>query len=65
MRRTRATLACAALLAVAMTGSVPAGAAPRQAGPTGAASLDGATAGTRTVMYVGNNWDGTADLVDA
>jgi len=24
-----------------------------------------ASAGVRDVMYVGNNWDGTADIVDA
>lgn len=57
MRRTAAVLT-AALLAVATTPAVRAssGAAP-------AVSAD--TAGDRKVMYVGNNWDGTADVVDA
>jgi hypothetical protein len=52
MRRTRATLACAALVAATLTGF---------ASTTPSA---GTGVGTSTVMFVGNNWDGTADLVD-
>lgn len=65
MRRTRATLACAALLAAALTGQVHADAALAPTGVADSAAASGTTAGTRTVMFVGNNWDGTADLVDA
>jgi DNA-binding beta-propeller fold protein YncE len=54
MRRTPATLACAVLFVSALVGQAPAGA-------SSGASADG----IRTVMYVGNNWAGTADLVDA
>jgi WD40 repeat protein len=52
MRRTRATLACAALLAATLTGF---------ASTTPSA---GSVGGAGTVMFVGNNWDGTADLID-
>jgi WD40 repeat protein len=52
MRRTSATLACAALVAATLTGFTS---TTRSADSVG---------GTATVMFVGNNWDGTADLVD-
>jgi DNA-binding beta-propeller fold protein YncE len=52
MRRTRATLACAALVAASLTGFAP------------TTPVAGSVGGTGTVMFVGNNWDGTADLVD-
>lgn len=44
-----AAVAATALLIVPLLGSTPAVSAP----------------GTRAVMYVGNDWDGTADVVDA
>ena len=51
----------AALLAAAVVSAAP---AVVGAGPASAAEGPAAGAGTRQVMYVANNWDGTADLVD-
>ena len=65
MRRTRATLACVALLAATVTGQIEADASPARAGLDVTAATSATPGGTRTVMFVGNNWDGTADLVDA
>jgi hypothetical protein len=52
MRSTRAPLACAVLAAATLTGF---------ASTTPSARSDD---GSGTVMFVGNNWDGTADVVD-
>src|SRR5512139_590412 len=65
MRRTRATLACVALLAATVTGQIEADASPARAGLDVTAATSATAGGTRTVMFVGNNWDGTADLVGA
>lgn len=58
----RAVGAVVAALALAATGSVTATAAPPSAAPAG---TGGASAGLREVMFVGNNWDGTADVIEA
>ncbi len=54
--RSRAA-ACAAVLALALTGLTT-------SGPS-SASAPAAPIGLRDVMWVGNNWDGTASIVDA
>ncbi|MGP3983085.1 YncE family protein [Streptomyces sp. KR80] len=59
MRRATAVLA-ATLLAVVTNQTVQASAG---AAPTSTVST--AASGERKVMYVGNNWDGTADVIDA
>ncbi len=59
MTASRVRRAATALFVAALVGvlTVPAG-AEKPASPP-------ATAGTRPVMFVGNNWDGTADVIDA
>ncbi len=62
MRRT-AVLTLLALPAALLAG---AGAAPAaEAGPAAAAAPAAAPSGLRDVMWVGNNWAGTASIVDA
>jgi hypothetical protein len=64
MRRTAATLALALVTTMVSTG---AGAAQSSVLTTAGAPqhLPGASAQNRNVMFVGNNWDGTATVVDA
>jgi YVTN family beta-propeller protein len=64
MRRTAATLALALVTTMVSTG---AGAAQSSVLTTAGAPqhLPGASAQNRDVMFVGNNWDGTATVVDA
>ncbi|MFB7617941.1 YncE family protein [Kitasatospora sp. NPDC056181] len=56
-RRTRAIGALAAVAVLSLAAAAPAGAA----GAAGAASER--TEGLREVLFVGNNWDGTADVI--
>ncbi len=76
MRRTTVLPAAAALAAVALVAGSSAGSSAGSfagaAGSSPAASegssrpaAAGTTAGTRDVMFVGNNWEGTATVVDA
>lgn len=63
-RRLVASLACAVSTAVALAG-LPLIRTALATSPSTVASPAGApTATTGTEMYVGNNWDGTADVVD-
>ncbi|MFJ8075004.1 YncE family protein [Streptomyces sp. NPDC096176] len=62
----RAVGAVVAALALAATGSVSATAAsPASAGSAAQDADDRAADGLREVMFVGNNWDGTADVIEA
>jgi YVTN family beta-propeller protein len=64
----RAVYAAVAALALAATGSVTANAAAAAdtPGPAGVDVPAGEqAAGLREVMFVGNNWDGTADVIEA
>src|SRR4051794_10298913 len=54
MNRARLILVGVLIAGATAVGLLPAGAAPAAA-----------PARTQSVMYVGNNWDGTADVVDA
>jgi DNA-binding beta-propeller fold protein YncE len=77
MRRTSAIVSAVVVVCLASAGTAAAGAVPSEpAGPvvsTGTAASTGSTSGgvtradgtPRRVMFVGNNWDGTADVVDA
>jgi hypothetical protein len=74
LRLALATAACAAATAVfvAPAPGAPAAAPPAAAPPVAAAPTDDAPPsaattgpGLRDVMWVGNNWDGTASIVDA
>ncbi|MEV6198973.1 YncE family protein [Streptomyces sp. NPDC051771] len=58
----RLALAAAASLAASLTLLAPAVAAPA---PSSAVSANAADAPLREVMFVGNNWDGTADVIAA
>src|SRR5215218_2460750 len=55
--RDRAMRASAAVLAVAAVLALPASAAAQLEGPP-------VVPGTKSVLFVANNWDGTADIVD-
>ncbi|MBA4860822.1 YncE family protein [Streptomyces sp. PSKA54] len=59
--RTRHVCTMAAALALALAGPSTATAAPTA--PT--ASAQQSTEGPREVMFVGNNWDGTADVIES
>lgn len=61
-RGRRLALAAAASLAASLTLLAPAVAAPA---PSSAGSANAADAPLREVMFVGNNWDGTADVIAA
>ncbi|WP_344629321.1 YncE family protein [Streptomyces glaucosporus] len=55
-RRSRRLAGCAAALVLAASAAVPASAAtPAEAGASG----------LREVLFVGNNWDGTADVIES
>ena len=58
-----AALALAATGSVAATAAAPASAASAATAPQGVD--DRAADGLREVMFVGNNWDGTADVIEA
>ncbi|MEU2503094.1 YncE family protein [Streptomyces sp. NPDC007863] len=58
----RLALAAAASLAASLTLLAPAVAAPA---PSSAVSANASDAPLREVMFVGNNWDGTADVIAA
>lgn len=62
-RRTVTSLACALFATAAMTGLLEIQAA--QAADTAATPVAGSSTVVGSEMYVGNNWDGTADVVDA
>ncbi|ADI05010.1 serine/threonine protein kinase [Streptomyces bingchenggensis BCW-1] len=57
---TRTLLSLAAAVVLAVTGSAAATAAPPA---TASGDARTGTAGLREVMFVGNNWDGTADVI--
>lgn len=61
-RGRRLALAAAASLAASLALLAPAVAAPA---PSSAGSANAADAPLREVMFVGNNWDGTADVIAA
>ncbi|MFG3040804.1 YncE family protein [Streptomyces sp. NPDC048330] len=63
-RRLLGALAASLALVAASAGAGSASAAPTAATPPGSpASAQGA--GLREVMFVGNNWDGTADVIES
>ncbi|CAL9452101.1 hypothetical protein SUDANB106_02488 [Streptomyces sp. enrichment culture] len=63
-RRARGIGGCAAALVLAATAAVPASAVPASAAP-GDAGAAGAGGGLNEVLFVGNNWDGTADVIES
>ncbi|NUK22009.1 YncE family protein [Streptomyces lunaelactis] len=59
----RALSVLATALTIAVAGSAAAAAPPTVPRTTPGSAAQGATAGLKEVMFVGNNWDGTADVI--
>ncbi|NUL32908.1 YncE family protein, partial [Streptomyces lunaelactis] len=59
----RALSVLATALTIAVAGSAAAAAPPTAPRTTPGSATQGATAGLKEVMFVGNNWDGTADVI--
>ncbi|WP_259371002.1 MULTISPECIES: YncE family protein [Streptomyces] len=61
----RAAGSLAAALALTAAAGVPGAAATADTGAPAAAPASTGAAGQREVMFVGNNWDGTADVIES